>query len=77
MPHWIVMRRDGEGDIHRVDGLWEAASGKEAIAQMLAKTGKTDDGHWEAQEPQDREDMMNWQLTKDSKGRPKSTDEQS
>ncbi len=75
MPHWIVMRRDREGDIHRVDGLWEADSAEAAIAQMLAKTGKRDDGQWEAEQPHKREDMMNWQLDKESKGKPLSTEE--
>lgn len=75
MPHWIVMRRDADGDVHRVDGLWEAENAEAAIAQMLARTGKTDDGNWNAEESGEREDLMNWQLAKDSKGNPKSSDE--
>jgi hypothetical protein len=74
MPHWIVMRRDADGDVHRVDGLWEADSAGAAIAQMLTKTGRADDGNWDAEESGEREDLMNWQLDKESKGRPKSTD---
>ena len=75
MPHWIVMRRDAEGDVHRVDGLWEADSAAAAIAQMLKESGKPDDGQWEAEQPDEREDMMNWQLDAESKGKPKSSDD--
>ena len=75
MPHWIVMRRDADGDVHRVDGLWEADSAKAAVAQMLAKSGKADDGNWDAEAADEREDLMNWQLDKDSKGKPKSSEE--
>ena len=75
MPHWIVMRRDADGDVHRVHGLWEADSAEAAISQMLTKTGKADDGHWSAEAADEREDLMNWQLDRESKGKPKSIDE--
>jgi hypothetical protein len=75
MPHWIVMRRDTDGDVHRVDGLWEAESAEAAVARMLAKTGKTDDGNWDAEAADEREDLMNWQLDKESKGKPKPSEE--
>lgn len=73
MPHWIIMHRDAEGDVHRLDGLWEADSAEAAISQMLAQTGKSDDGSWHAEQPHEREDMMNWQLDQESKGKPEST----
>ena len=74
MAHWIVMRRDAEGDVHKVAGLWEADNEQDAIAQMLRKSGDADSGNWFAEPADKREDMMNWHLDKESIGRPESSD---
>lgn len=71
MPHWIIVHRDAEGDIQRVDGLWEADTAEAAIAAVLAKTGREDNGRWQAEAADKRADIMNWHLEQDSKGRPK------
>lgn len=75
MAQWIVVRRDSDRDVHRVAGLWEADTEKQAVAQMLRKTGEADSGNWFAELATEREDMMNWHLDKESIGKPESSDE--
>lgn len=74
MAHWIVMRRDAEGDVHKVAGIWEADTGQQAIARMLRESDEPDAGGWFAEKADKREDMMNWNLDKESIGRPESSD---
>ncbi|MHB1303068.1 MAG: hypothetical protein ACYCZB_06290 [Acidiphilium sp.] len=71
MGHWIVLRRDESGEVHRVHGVWEAETAEDAIRQKLAADGSQDDGYWEAQPADEREDLLQWHLDRDSKGRPK------
>jgi hypothetical protein len=71
MPNWIVLRRDDDGVISKVDGLWNADDAEGAVARMCAAKGKTDDGRWEAELPEDQEHVMNWALEAESRGLPK------
>ncbi|GBQ11717.1 hypothetical protein [Acidiphilium acidophilum] len=70
MPNWIVLRRDDDGVISKVDGLWAADDAQSAITRMCAETGKNDDGRWEAELPEDQEHVMNWALEAESRGLP-------
>lgn len=70
MPNWIVLRRDADGAVAHVDGLWEADDAAGAVARMCAERGKTDDGQWHAQRPGDQSHVMNWALDKESRGKP-------
>ena len=74
MHNWIVLRRDDDGVISKVDGLWEAEDAQGAVARMCASKGKTDDGRWEAELPEDQEHVMNWALEAESRGLPKHRD---
>lgn len=73
MPNWIVLRRDSEGAVERVDGMWEADSEAGAIARMCAERNRTDDGGWQAQKPEDQSHVMNWALDQESRGKPKGS----
>lgn len=70
MPNWIVLHRNEDGLISKVDGLWEADDAQEAVARMCAETGNCDDGRWEAELPEDQEHVMNWALDVESRGLP-------
>jgi hypothetical protein len=71
MPPWIVFRRDAEGVIERLGGLWDAPDAQAAIQRMCNERDRTDDGHWLAERPEDQAHIMNWALDEEKKGRPK------
>lgn len=71
MPQWIVLRRDDDGVVEHVDGLWDAETGVAAIERMCAERDRTDDGRWKAELPADQEHIMNWALDAESRGKPK------
>jgi hypothetical protein len=71
MAQFIVFRRDQNGTIERVDGLWDADDAAAAIRRMCAERGRADDGRWEAEPPEDQEHIMTWALDQEKRGRPK------
>lgn len=71
MPPWIVFRRDTDGVIERVGGLWDAPDAGSAIKRMCDERDRTDDGHWLAERPDDQSHIINWALDEEKKARPR------